>query len=386
VTGLQGQDEERMTQDHTEERSARDDAQEPGVAFFVTAHGLGHAARAVAIMAALREAAPRLRIDVFTTVPTSFFRESVPEGLFTHTLTTDVGLVQDSPLHADLDRTLEGLDHFLPFAPQLVEQTANHIRKLGSRLIVCDIAPLGIAVARHLGRPSVLVENFTWDWIYEGYAAETPALVPHIDYLRTWFHRADYHIQTQPVSVPTHADLTVPPVCRKLLTDPVKIREQLALPDGVRAVLVTMGGIPDPCQFAHKLADFAPVHFVIPIGDSPPEPPPNVRFLIHGGGFHHPDVVNACDAVVAKLGYSTLAEVWHSGVPLAYIKRPGFREGDVLEQFVIPNMEHVAVADSEFASGVWLERLPELLGLPRVDRISDNGADPAAAFLLEHID
>ncbi len=158
------------------------------MAFFVTAHGLGHAARAVAIMAALREAAPRLRIDVFTTVPSSFFLESVPDGLFTHTLTTDVGLVQDSPLHADLGRTLEGLDHFLPFAPQLVEQTANHICKLGSRLIVCDIAPLGIAVARHLGLRSVLVENFTWDWIYEGYAADMPALVPHIDYLRTWFH------------------------------------------------------------------------------------------------------------------------------------------------------------------------------------------------------
>ncbi|MBL7114397.1 MAG: hypothetical protein ISS35_01410 [Kiritimatiellae bacterium] len=378
-----------MTRDHTnaiEKRTIHKEDWEPGVTFFVTAHGLGHAARAVAIMAALRAIAPRLRIDVFTTIPAPFFLDSVPEGLFTHTLTTDVGLVQDTPLHADLNRTLKSLDQFLPFSPPLIEQTAEQIRNLNSRLIVCDIAPLGIAVAKHLGIPSVLVENFTWDWIYEGYAAEAPDLKPHIDYLRNWFHLADYHIQTEPVSVPTESDLTVPPVCRNIREDADTIREKLTLPDGTHAVLVTMGGIPDPCRFAHKLANFAPVHFVIPVGDASPEPPPNVRFLIHGGGFHHPDVVNACDAVVAKLGYSTLAEVWHSGVPLAYIKRPGFREGNVLEHFVTRHIQHVAVDNADFANGAWLKRLPELLALPRVERISENGADAAATFLLAHTD
>ena len=61
------------------------------VAYFVSAHGFGHAARASAVMAALRRRSPDVALHVFTTVPRWFFDDSL-RGVFTyHPLRTDVG-------------------------------------------------------------------------------------------------------------------------------------------------------------------------------------------------------------------------------------------------------------------------------------------------------
>ena len=52
----------------------------------------------------------------------------------------------------------------------------------------------------------------------------------------------------------------------------------------------------------------------------------NVIVLPHGSPFFHPDLVNASDCVVGKLGYSTLAEIYRAGVPFGFVVRRGFRD------------------------------------------------------------
>jgi len=34
-------------------------------------------------------------------------------------------------------------------------------------LSICEIAPMGILVAKETRVPAILVDNFTWDWIYQ---------------------------------------------------------------------------------------------------------------------------------------------------------------------------------------------------------------------------
>ena len=36
-------------------------------------------------------------------------------------------------------------------------------------LVIADAPPLGIAAGKAAGRPTVLLGNFTWDWIYAAY-------------------------------------------------------------------------------------------------------------------------------------------------------------------------------------------------------------------------
>ena len=131
----------------------------PRVAAFVSPHGFGHAARASAVM----RAAQRLfgaRFEVFTTAPLWFFEESLGASSFGyHAELVDVGFRQRSALHVDLPATVAALDDFLPFEQERIEALASRVRALGCRAVLCDIAPLGVAVAESAGLPSVLVES-----------------------------------------------------------------------------------------------------------------------------------------------------------------------------------------------------------------------------------
>ena len=63
----------------------------------------------------------------------------------------------------------------------------------------------------------------------------------------------------------------------------------------------------------------------------------NVWLLPHRSGFFHPDLVQAADAVVGKIGYSTLAETCRARIPYGFVPRAGFRESAVLGRWLIRN-------------------------------------------------
>ena len=156
-----------------------------------------------------------LQFEIFSQIPQAFFEDSLQGQVGYHPLLTDIGLVQQSSLQEDLPETVRRLNNFFPFEATFVRRLARQVLDLGCELLLCDIAPLGIAVAQAANLPSILIENFTWDWIYEGYVATTPSMSAHIPYLRGLFQRADHHIQTQPVCDPQPVDLTTHPVSRK---------------------------------------------------------------------------------------------------------------------------------------------------------------------------
>ena len=131
------------------------------VAYFVSPHGFGHAARAASVMEAIYEIETSIRFEIFTSVPSWFFQDSLSVPFAYHSLLTDVGMVQDSPLREDLGKTIQHLDDFLPFEPSLIGNLARQLKELKCKLIICDIAPMGILAAQGAGIPSVLVENFS---------------------------------------------------------------------------------------------------------------------------------------------------------------------------------------------------------------------------------
>ena len=118
-----------------------------------------------------------------------------------------VGLVQKTPFSHDVKETMAALDRFIPFAAEVVSKMADVLRRRACRLVVCDIAPIGIAIAAEAGIPSVLVENFTWDWVYEDFINADARFMRHVDFLRATYQTVDYHIQTVPLCRPQRADM-----------------------------------------------------------------------------------------------------------------------------------------------------------------------------------
>lgn len=353
----------------------------PRLAYFISPHGYGHAARAAAVMNALHRLEPDARFELFTQVPAWFFSDSLTAPFGYHPLLTDIGLAQKNSLAEDLPETLQRLADFLPFRPAQLEALAQQLHRLECRLVMCDISPLGIAAAHSAGLPAVLIENFTWDWIYEGYLASTPQLGQYVEHMRRLFSRADYHIQTEPVCRPNTAHLTTGPVGRPGRTPAQVTRQKLGLPAGAAVILLTMGGIPWDYTFLAQLHSCPDYYFIIPGGSQQPELRHNLALLPHHSPFYHPDLVNASDAVVGKLGYSTLAEVYQAGIPFGYIPRPGFRESEVMRHYVDRRLPSRPITAAQFESGAWLDLLPELLAQPRRPQGQANGAEQAARFI-----
>jgi UDP:flavonoid glycosyltransferase YjiC (YdhE family) len=354
------------------------------IAYFISPHGFGHAARAAATMNALHAQDPALHFEIFTRVPRWLFQDSVREQFTYHPLLTDVGLAQESALNEDLPQTLRRLQEFFPFDAAHVAQLAQRVARLKCKLVMCDIAPLGIAVARAAGVPSVLVENFTWDWIYAGYARYEARFQKHIAYLRGMFKSADYHIQTEPVCQPRDCDLVTRPVSREPRTPARQIRAQLGIPPRARVVLITMGGTQSAQQhaFLDRLTQIRHVRFIVSGNSRRAKSRDNLILLPPRSAFYHPDLVNASDAVIGKAGYSTVAEAYRAGIPFGYISREKFREAKTMARFIETEMRGYEISAADFENGRWIARLDDLLTMPRLERRDPNGAEQIAQFIF----
>ena len=354
----------------------------PRLTYVVTPHGFGHAARAAAVMQALQRRCPRLGLQVVTAVPEAFFRHSLERPFVYRELRTDVGMIQRTPIREDPAATVAELGRFYPLAEERVADLADDLVRWEADLVLCDIAPLGIAAAARAGVPSLLVENFTWDWIYEGYLDEEPGFGRFLEPLRELFDAADHRLQTEPISMPRDGVPAVPPVSRAR-RDPGAVRGALGIPDDRRLVILSMGGHDAEFPWLDELARFDDVAFVVPGGAGPRRWRDNVLLLPTHGGVYHPDLTAAADALVGKMGYSTVAEVYDAGTPFGCVARPYFRESRVLAAFAQHRMPGIQIDMVEFEQGDWLDRLPKLLDCPRVERPGPKGAELAARFVLE---
>jgi hypothetical protein len=344
------------------------------LAAFITPHGLGHATRAIAVMEALQRRLPALRIDLFTTVDEQIFAQTLRQFTM-HRVVTDVGLVQPNALHGDLPATVRALDRLLPFSEELLTSLAGQIAECDA--VLCDIAPLGIAAADRAGIPSVLLGNFTWDWIYRPYISQCPALDRHAMQLAEIYRLATLRIVTEPGCESVPGAAVCPPVFRRIRTHRNEIREQLGAGNR-KIILISLGGIGFALNPWPELADYPDCLFILAGQEHQRQLTSNCLTLPRHGPWHHPDLIGSADLVLFKSGYSTTAECLQAGTRALCIGRPGFAESDILASFITTRLGGTMLNESEFVSGAWLRQLPELLALPRPRPATENGADTAA--------
>jgi UDP:flavonoid glycosyltransferase YjiC (YdhE family) len=352
------------------------------IAYFVSPHGYGHAARACAVMEAMHARQPDLRFEIFTRAPFWFFEASLGFQFGYHLCTTDIGLIQSSPLVEDLPATLRALEEFIPFTPERLAPAVQSLHEQGCNLAICDISPLGIAAAHAAGLPAVLIENFTWDWIYGGFLAEEPGLSKIIPEFARVFNAADARIQTEPVTVYAQsADLITCPVARPPRKSKAAVRRALGIPVDAPAVMVTMGGFELDYSFLELLTDMPTVFFILPGGSAKIEVRGNLALLPNHSDFYHPDLIHASDAVISKAGYSTIAEAYYASIPFGYVSRDQFRESPVLSAFIQQHIGGFEIDGASFQSGEWVKAVPRLLKTSPIPRKAENGAAQVAEFI-----
>ena len=315
------------------------------IAAFISSHGFGHAARACAILETLHNKRPDLRVEIFTGAPRWFFESSLTFRFGYHPTLSDVGLVQSAPLVEDLPATVERLGQFMPFPVHQLNSLAYTLQKLDCRIALCDISPVGIIAAHTAGIPSVLVENFTWDWIYQGYLEAEPGFKPFLAKMQAIFSSASYHLQARPYCEPWDGATVIEPVSRQPRASRQETRSRLGLSMDEPAILLTMGGIPTSYHYLDDLTRVKDIAFIVPGASAEQEKRQNLILLPHRSGFYHPDLMHAADAVVAKVGYSTLSEAYHAVIPFAFVTRRHFRESQVRAEFIRQELAGVEIPE-----------------------------------------
>lgn len=356
------------------------------IAYFITPHGFGHAARACAVMEALHRAKTGLVFEIFTTVPEWFFRESLDCKIAYHPFTSDVGLIQKNSMQEDIPGTLQHLNDYYPYPKKVIDGCFKTLKERNVKTVLCDISPIAIEIADRSNLPSVLIENFTWDWIYAGYPHYQAQLNPFINGFQKTYSQVNFHIQTTPVCAPHEVvDLKSAPVSRTPREKRELVREKLGLNSHQPLILITMGGIPGEYDFVQDLARISQYQFLIPGAANHTFRQGNVILLPHHSNFYHPDLVNASDLVIGKVGYSTLAETYHANIPFIYLSRKSFRESAYLVNFVQQEMVGMEISEDQFKSVQWVDAIPALLSQRKKLRSSQNGANQIAQFLLKRV-
>jgi hypothetical protein len=338
-------------------------------------------------MEALRERRPGIRFELFTTVPEWFFAQSISDPLGYHSVVSDVGLIQTNPLEEDLAATVGALARFWADAEKTVDEIVSLLAQETPEIVICDISPLGLLVARRMGLPVVLVENFTWDWIYAAYQEREGRLREFGERYAELADTATVRIQLEPFCRPSPGALRVGPVSREPRSDRDAVRSALGLSDSdARSMaLLTMGGMGWDRAGSVAKPDADDLFFVTLGGRDELVRRGNLIRLPDRSPVYPPDLFWASDAVVGKLGYSTVADCYRSGARFAFIERESFPESPVLAEFVRQNVCAVPITRHELETGDWIGRVQTLLERPQFPPIEENGAAAVAESVLDLI-
>lgn len=351
------------------------------IRYYISGHGLGHASRACQIINTLLRLAPRMRVEIATDAAHWFLEASLARELPTRSVRLDVGAVQKDSLRIDLQGTLHAWRELEDRRHRLIEEEVLSLQKAGVELVVTDAAALPCAAAAAAGLPSVVISNFTWDWILEGFAAVEPAFAPIAHQLRGDYRQADLFLR-----LPFHGPFPdtdrvedLPLVARQGRETRETMRRRLGIPDGHRVGLISFGG------FGLHDFDFAALGSLEGwtflsekgLGDAAG----NLR-IVSPAEAPYPELVRLADVVITKPGYGIVSECIANGTAVLYTSRGSFREQPLLIEGLKRFARSREIDNRQLRSGRWHEALEALLQQPPPQETIAADGDEVAARRL----
>jgi len=358
------------------------------LAFYISGHGFGHASRQVEIINAVARRMPNARIGIRSSTSRLLFDRTVNPPFELDDRPCDTGVVQIDSLRLDEAATIRHASDFYGTFDARAHEEAAWLASKHARFVVSDAPPLGCAAAALAGIPSAVVSNFTWDWIYAGYAehlATAPDLIPTIQR----GYRQTEHAWRLPMhgGFDTFSRITeLPFVARHATHAREDTRTILGLPLARRLALSSFSTY-GAAGIDFTRLDSARDWDVVLTGTS--DAPPRcagTRFVhepaLYGAGLRYEDLVAACDVVVTKPGYGIISECIANGAAIVYTSRGRFAEYEVLVR-EMPRYLRCAYLDQEsLFAGQWRAALEKAVNaLPPMERPPTNGAEVVARMI-----
>jgi hypothetical protein len=358
------------------------------VAFYISGHGFGHASRQIEIVNALGALADPPRLVIRSNAARWLFERTVRVPFTLLPGPTDTGVVQIDSLRLDEAATIREAAAFHRRLPELAQAEAALLERHGARLVISDAPPLGCAAAALAGLPSIVISNFTWDWIYEGYAdhlACAPDLVPVI--------RDAYAQASEGWRLPMAGGFAsfdrlreLPFVARHAKHERDYVLGVLGLPRGAPLVLSSFGGYGVHDLDLARLDCTGDYAVVLSGREPPPALPRGVYFaderLLYERELRYEDLVAAVDVVLTKPGYGIISECIANETAMLYTSRGSFAEYDVLVREMPRYLRCGFIGHDDLFAGHWRASLDRLAAGPvPPERPATDGALIAATWI-----
>jgi len=355
----------------------------PLLRYYITGHGLGHASRSCQVLQALSTRHPTIRLEVVTAAPDWFLAANLPPTTPVYRRTLDVGVCQGDSLEMHLPATVEACRQLHAAAPALLAAESEELRRSGVDLVVTDVAALPCTAAALAGIPAVILSNFTWDWIYEGFLDEEPEFAKVIAWQRDCYRQARLGLRLPfPGPLPVAEVIDLPLVTRRSHRPKAEIRRQLGINEGERLALLSFGGFGLEEATLEKATAMA--GWVLLAED--PLVAINQKLRPLPPGVAYPDLVNAADVVVTKPGYGIVAECLTHQTAVLYTPRGNFREQPLLVDGLQRYGRALEIDNCRLRQADFREAFEQLLALPHpTEQIASNGAEVAADCLASRV-
>ena len=359
--------------------------------WYVSSHGFGHAARDIEVINEIGRRRPDVRMIVRTLVPVSFVEQSVTAPVELQQAETDTGVAQVDSLHIDESATAKQAAAFHEDFNARAEAEVGVLRQIRARVVVADIPPLACAAADRAGVPSVVLGNFTWDWIYAAYpqfAAIAPGVVETIG--------ESYARAARALRLPLHGGFEtmrevvrdIPFIARRSRRSRDEVRRALGFSPADRVVLASFGGHHLGLDYG-AIARRNPFRLLLTDYEYPRGADANGLVLVArqhlaDRGLKYEDLIAAADAVVGKPGYGIVSECVANGVAFLYSLRSRFAEQDVFEREMPGCLRCRRIERDDLLAGNWRDHIDALLAQPPAPTAPPtHGAEEAAAAILE---
>ncbi|MCG6167394.1 sugar kinase [Leptospira sp. FAT2] len=307
--------------------------------YYVSGHGFGHISRSMEIILYLLRSFPDLEIDLvtvreqfLTTLSLSEEDSKNVERLHVRKKQVDVGMMQKDSLSIDIRGTEASLEEFESKKSYIQISEIESCLDFETELILSDSASLPFIVADKIKVPSLFVGNFTWDFIYGGYAKESVVFEQTARTLYEEYYYATFGLLL-PFACPAESlaeQKQIGLVGRRPLLSKKAAKERFELSEDRIYLLFSFGayGV-ETTHFDWDKLD--PEKYKIVISgatdfDLMQIPKKQRNGILKLSDLHYPDLLAACDYVITKPGYGILSEAVYANTPVLYTDRGNFPE------------------------------------------------------------
>lgn len=327
------------------------------VVFYITNHGFGHASRNVPIIKKLLDASSTNTVAIKSDERICDFlkRNLSSLRISYYTDCRDVGLIlHEGTAIPDENAMLEAIRMDKARWPSYITREKEFLASFAPNVVVCDVMAWPIQAAHDLGIKTLLIGNFSWAEMYRSFYP--PEIYSH--YL-SCYRLADKALWYEIHSPELHdycSDYECISMVSRAHNDTIiaDIQTSSAMPK----VFVSLGASVDlssPIDVSSLPYTFFVTRGITLVGDNVVTLPLDM--------VNTPDYIRACDYVIAKGGWSTVAEILLAGKKSALLVRGSNIEDQITAQVLSSRSQAVMINEEDLSDiGALISRIDALQG------------------------